>query len=106
MAQEFLKVMQSKLIPIDQQLQSLLATQIAENRKNLHPIVKTIVFCGRQNILLRDHCEDESSQSPGNFKALLSFWVESGHHILKTICIYLAETQCIPQTIFRVKLFQ
>ena len=76
--------MQSKLIPIDQQLQSSLAIQIAENRQKLHPVVKTIVFCGQQNIPLRGHHEGESSQSPGNFKALLTFRVESGDHILKS----------------------
>ena len=83
MAQEFLEVMQSKIIPIDQQLQSSLATQISENQQKLQPIVKTMVFCGRQNIPLRGHREDESSQSPGNFKPLLSFQVENGDHILK-----------------------
>ena len=57
-ADNFLKVMQSQVEPIDQQLQSALATQNAENRHKLHSI---IIFCGRQNIPLRGHREDDLS---------------------------------------------
>ena len=53
--------------PIDHQLQSALATQIAENKRKLHSIIKTIIFCGRQNISLQGR-EDDQSRNPGNFK--------------------------------------
>ena len=106
MVQEFLKVIQSKLIPIDQQLQSSLAAQIAENRKKLHLIVKTIVFCGSQNIPLKGHREDESSQSPRNFKALLSFQVESGDHILKSHVDTSCRNAVYTSNIIQNKLFQ
>ena len=56
--------------PIDHQLQSALATQIAENKRKLHSIIKTIIFCGKQNISLWGHCEDDQSRNPGIFKAL------------------------------------
>ena len=65
--------MQSQMEPIDQQLQSAVATQSAENKLKLYSIVKTIIFCGRQNISLRGHREDDQSKNPGNFKALLNF---------------------------------
>ncbi len=78
-----MKIMKSKTKPIDQQLKSALAAQIAENRRKLHPIVKTVIFCGRQNISLRGHREDEQSRIPGNFKTLLKFRVESGDEVLQ-----------------------
>ena len=82
-ADNFLKIMQSQMEPIDQQLQSAIATQIAESKLKLHSIVKTIIFCGRQNISLRGHREDDQSKNPGNFKALLNFRIESGDQALK-----------------------
>ena len=59
----FQKIMQSQMEPIDHQLQSALATQIADNKLKLKSIIKTI-FCGRQNISLRGHCEDNLSRNP------------------------------------------
>ena len=82
-ADNFLKVMHSQMEPIDQQLQSALATQIAENKLKLYSIIKTIIFCGRQNISLRGHREDDLSKNPGNFKALLKFRIDSGDQVLK-----------------------
>ena len=32
--------------------------KVAENRKRLKPIIETIIFLGRQNILLRGHRDD------------------------------------------------
>jgi hypothetical protein len=82
-ADNFLKIMHSQMEPINQQLQSALATQIAENKRKLHSIIKTIIFCGRQNISLRGHREDDVSKNPGNFKALLRFRIESGDLVPK-----------------------
>ena len=82
-ADNFFKIMQSQMEPIDQQLQSAIATQIAENKLKLHSIVKTIIFCGWQNISLRGQREDNQSKNPGNFKALLNFRIESGDQALK-----------------------
>lgn len=62
---------------------------IKYNRKRLVPIVKTIIFCVRNNLALRGHREigsmkdDETknnflSGEQGIFRALLSFRIESG----------------------------
>ena len=82
-AEEFLKVMKSKQMPIDQHLDSVLSLQVEQNRLKLYPIIKTILFCGQQNIALRGHRESSSSLNPGNFRALLKFRVDSGDEILK-----------------------
>lgn len=62
---------------------------IKQNRKRLVPIVKTIIFCGRNNLPLRSHREkgslnDEKIQqevlsgAQGVFRALLAFRIDSG----------------------------
>ena len=83
MAEEFLKVMKSKQKSIDQQLDLAVASQIEKNKQKLYPVIKTILFCGQQNIALRGHRESCSSQNPGNFRALLRFRVDSGDEVLK-----------------------
>ena len=65
-AESFLKIMHGHATAIDQQLSSITAAQIAQNRQRLHPIVKTIKLCGRRNFALRGHREDEDSKNPGN----------------------------------------
>lgn len=65
------------------------ARLIEKNRLKLKSILKCIVWCGRQNIALRGHRDDDKhinqdyKGNPGNFKALLQFRVESGDHVLK-----------------------
>ncbi|XP_050517882.1 52 kDa repressor of the inhibitor of the protein kinase-like [Diabrotica virgifera virgifera] len=57
-----------------------------ENKKKLIPIIKTIMFCGMQNIPLRGHRDDgqllnETDSEPhreGNFRALLRFRIDAG----------------------------
>lgn len=67
-------------------------TQVEENKQRLLPIVKTIIFCGRQNIPLRGHRDDGSlslseEQGPahndGNFRELLRFRVDAGDDHLR-----------------------
>ena len=82
-ADTFLKVMQSKQQSVGEALNKTVAAQIKSNRQLLHPIVKTILFCGTQNISLRGHRESMSSLNPGNFRALLKFRVDSGDNLLK-----------------------
>lgn len=77
-AESFLKIMHGHSTAVDQQISAITAAQIAENRKKLHPIVKTIILCGRRNFGLRGHRDGEDSKNPGNFKALLDFQVDSG----------------------------
>ncbi|XP_029342147.1 uncharacterized protein LOC107883657 [Acyrthosiphon pisum] len=60
------------------------------NRKRLTSIIKTIIFCGHNNISLRGHRDDgildyESAITgkEGIFRSLLSFRLDSGDNILK-----------------------
>ena len=50
---DFLRVMRGEAVPIDQQLNNLVQQQIARNRQILKSLFKTIIFCGKNNILLR-----------------------------------------------------
>ncbi|XP_076658585.1 52 kDa repressor of the inhibitor of the protein kinase-like [Halictus rubicundus] len=72
-------------INIMNQVNSQRLKQINENRERLRPIVKTIIFCGHQNISLRGHRDDGKLLNydsvvadEGNFRALLKFRIDSG----------------------------
>ena len=67
---------------------------IERNRKKLEPIVKTAIFCAKNNLAIRGHRDDDSladdksqhdalAGEQGIFRALLSFRVDSGDAILK-----------------------
>nr|CAI5842561.1 unnamed protein product [Callosobruchus analis] len=70
--------------------------KIEKNRRRLKPIIKTIIFLGRQNIPLRGHRNDEPLfldadqdqhlNNEGNFRELLRFPVdkELENHLLNT----------------------
>ena len=66
-----------------------MADQIASNRQILASIIKTILFCGRQNIALRRHrdsaiaLERDTFENYGNFWALLQFRIDAGDKILQ-----------------------
>ena len=58
---------------------------VIENRKRLLPILKTVILCRRLGLSLRGHRDNSNLEplkavngSEGNFRALLSFRVESG----------------------------
>lgn len=61
---------------------------IADNRKRLVPIIKSIIFCARQNIALRGHRDDgkvnidnennDELINEGNFREILKFRVDAG----------------------------
>lgn len=67
--------------------------QAKENRKKLIPIIKTVLFCGRNGLALRGHrdcgqisetdenMEDKSHE--GNFRQLLKFRIDAGDEVLK-----------------------
>lgn len=82
-ADNFIRVMKSQQKSIGEQMSEAVALQVESNKKKLQPIVKTILFCGRQNIPLRGHRESSDSKNPGNFRALLKFRVDSGDDLLK-----------------------
>ena len=55
-------------------------------RLSQSPFLKTIVFCGKQNISLRGHWEQADAApdtNPGNFRALLNFRVDAGDSVLE-----------------------
>ena len=84
----FLHVMNNEQQPINHQLVSVLARQVQHNRDFLKSVIKTIVFCGKQNLALRGHCDNQQHlQEAGNhenFQALLDFRVEAGDKALQT----------------------
>lgn len=83
-ANEFLKTMKGQQKSVVEQLDSVLSAQMQRNREKLYSIVKTILFCGRQNIALRGHREsEEGSSNVGNFRELLKFRVDSGDKLLE-----------------------
>lgn len=81
----FIRSMREEVVPIDQQLNSLLQQQIARNREIISSLFNTIIFCGRNNIALRGQRDDDPSNESlqGNFQALLYFRVESGDRVLQ-----------------------
>jgi hypothetical protein len=99
--------MQAKSSDCAKQQNSSRKQQAEENRNNLIPIVKTIIFCGRQNLALRGHRDDgqllsqdddaataaddgdsdaghhAGTTNEGNFRALLLFRIDAGDKQLK-----------------------
>lgn len=89
----FIKVMTGRKQNIQSQLDEIRAAQIAENRQKIKSIVKTIIFCGRQNVPLRGHrdsaldLERDETANGGHFWALLQFRAAAGDLVL---CDHLA----------------
>ena len=87
-ALHFKMMMEGKAEPIDRQLDRQLSERVIENRCKLSSIVKTIIFCGQQNISLRGHRDDskhviEGEHNVGNFQALLQFRIDAGDKVLE-----------------------
>lgn len=92
-AENFFSVFNRQKLDIVSQLDKSLKNQVEENRRLLSPVIKTVIFCGRQGLALRGHRDGgiiddlEGDQifteNEGNFRALLRLRVESGDEILK-----------------------
>ena len=83
---DFLDRMEKGALSVDQHMQSQASTLVRQNRLKLLSILKTIVFCGKQNISLRGHREQANAgpdTNPGNFRALLNFRVDAGDSVLE-----------------------
>lgn len=84
---EFMSKMENKHQPVTMQINAALAARVAQNRKKLQSILKTVIFCGRQNIPLRGHRDDSRHLSEdgnhGNFQALLEFRIDAGDKVLE-----------------------
>ncbi|XP_022180618.1 52 kDa repressor of the inhibitor of the protein kinase-like, partial [Myzus persicae] len=80
-----------KVESIDRQINEALKKEINDNRDRLRPIIKTILFCGNQEISLRGHRdsgvidlnEHASTEYQGNFRELIKFRIDSGDNVLK-----------------------
>ena len=73
---------------IEEIADSVVSNRIAENRKKIVPMIKTVGLCGRQNIPLRGHRDSskhfsDKSKNCGNFHALLEFRIDAGDETLK-----------------------
>ena len=83
----FKSVMEGKQISARQLVSNITNDRIQSNRRKLIPVVKTVIFCGRQNVPLRGHRDDskeyESSANTGNFQELINFRIDSGDTVLK-----------------------
>jgi len=91
-AEEFIQTYKNEKPNIIIQLNTALAEKIKENGEKLTSILKTLIFCGRQNLPLRGHEEKKQSEvlivnniniNEGNFRALLSFRIDAGDIVLK-----------------------
>lgn len=88
--QSFIDTMEQRRVSVYDLAHSSHAQLIQQNRQKLLSILKCVVFCGKQNISLRGHRDDDkileaagSDHNPGNFKALLNLRVESGDKTLQ-----------------------
>ncbi|XP_025413657.1 uncharacterized protein LOC112685848 [Sipha flava] len=78
-SEEFIKVMENKKSNIANEIDTSQKKQVIENRAILHPIIQTIILCGKQNIALRGNNDsgkiyNESIETnDGNFRSLLRF---------------------------------
>ena len=89
-AEEFERSMSGQQPDIQQRMSKSLAERISTNRQKLS-IMKTILFCGRQNIALRGHRDSaldierdvDDLQNHGNFVALLNFRIDAGDSVLE-----------------------
>ena len=85
-ASEFCSVILKKQKPVIEQVNSQLTERIKQNRQKLASILKTVIFCGMQNIALRGHRDNSTAPEEGNrgnFHALLMLRVDAGDDILK-----------------------
>ena len=85
--ESFRTIKRGEAVAINDLLSRARSERIQKNRAKLLPIIKTVAFCGRQNIALRGHRDDdtnvETSWNKGNFRELLDFRVDSGDTVLK-----------------------
>ena len=87
-AQNFVSVMAGNQQPIDHQLDQAAQERVRQNRLKLKSIIKSVIFCGKQNIPFRGHRDDaryldDTENNPGNFQKLLEFRVDAGDTVLR-----------------------
>ena len=89
-AGNFMNVVDRNVMNVDEQLNKASQKIIEDNRDKLRPIIKTVIFCGKQNIALRGHRDDvmdimgDCDKNCGNFLSMLKFRIDAGDTVLKT----------------------
>jgi len=87
-SKDFISTYQNPQLEVANQVSSQRLKTIQENRERLRPIVKSIIFCGRNNIPLRGSHDDgpvelsNESQFKGTFREILKFREDSGDTLL------------------------
>lgn len=78
-ADSFMDMKNNTHLSIENQLDTARARQICENRKNISPVIETVILSGQQNIPLRGHRDfgkltvNNTDINDGNFRNLLRF---------------------------------
>ena len=94
--------MKSQQKSVGEQRSEAVALKVESNKKRLQSVVKTILFCGRENISLQGH-RIIRYKNPGNFRALLQFRVNSGDDLLRDHLEDPPKMQCTFLTPFKMK---
>lgn len=110
MGKSFILTMKNSCKAVSNQLITHNQQIIADNRKRLAPIIKSIIFCAHQNIALRGHRDDgkvkintefnkTNNENEGNFREILKFRVDAGdtdlaNHLQNSTCnaTYISKT--------------
>ncbi|XP_025414537.1 uncharacterized protein LOC112686475 [Sipha flava] len=81
----FFAVKNNQVESIEVQVNDNLKKEIQENQNRIIPMIKTVLFCGKQGIALRGHrdrgiigIEDDKMHNYDNFRQLLRFRVDAG----------------------------
>lgn len=87
-AENFISVVAGSQQPVNVQLNKHAQAKIEQNKEKLKSIVKTVVFCGKQNVPLRGHRDDsqylsDTKHNSGNFQKLLEFRIDAGDKVLQ-----------------------
>ena len=81
----FLETRRNPGAAVGNQLDIQRREEIQKNRLYLRPIIKSVIFCGKQNLALRGHRDDGQvleTDDDGVFRALLRFRIDSGDAVL------------------------
>ncbi|GBN74464.1 hypothetical protein AVEN_235918-1 [Araneus ventricosus] len=82
----FLNCRNKKLTSVINSVNDQCAKEVSKNRAILASIMKTVIFCARQEIALRGHrdsgiLKEDSKENEGNFRAALCFRIDAGDEI-------------------------
>ncbi|CAN7996190.1 unnamed protein product, partial [Ixodes hexagonus] len=91
-ADNFVQAVQGECVKapsVKERMDSAARVQRQTNRKKLMSIIEVVIFCGRQGIALRGHCDagpltlEHPLENDGNFRALVRLKIRSGDDLLR-----------------------